>query len=581
MTPVVIASDGGECFGTYHPAPGPAVLMCPPFGDEALKTARIWRGLALDLAEHGLATLRFDLPGTGNSAGEATEPSRVAAWRAAIRACAAWLADRHDGRVILFGHRFGALMALDAMATGVSAERLILLDPPFSGAGFVRHLRARARMEGFGPPPEGPDYIQAGGVPLSTATLQDLSALPAPLPDAGVPPALLVLNDSATTPNPWPDRLRASFSAVETSPFAGFDAFVRRDAFRAEAPTAVLRNVVAYLRQTTLPVDPAPRPALPHKAILPLDGAQETAIQFGPGNAMFGILCRPDTPAADSPAMLLPTTGIDPCSGLSRMWTDLARQLARRGITSLRFDMTGVGESQGELTGDPMTASYHPDRIADLSHAVDAVAARGFAQITVVGYCSGAYAAWHAAIRDKRIGALLAGNLVHFNLQTMLADDVLRLQPGSSRLGLRPSPVARLLPAPALAALRRLDDHCRGAVPRPIRHILRGWEKDQQQTRRHVKALTARGCAVRMVMAQDDHGHVRLRRAYGERPRLPKGVELTVIPDTDHQFSDRRHRARFLELAADFVLRRSSITLARPGLIAAALPVLLTALESV
>ena len=581
MTPVVISSAGGDCFGMYQGAPGPAVLMIPPFGDEGLKTARVWRNLALELGQHGLATLRFDMPGTGNSAGEATEPGRVAAWRAAVRACAGWLADRHDGRVILFGHRFGALMALDASASGVSAERLVLLDPPVSGAGLVRHLRARARMAGFGPPPEGPDYIQAGGVPLSTATLQDLSDLPADFVGRGFPPALLVLNDSVGSPSPWPDRLRASGSIVETIPFEGFDGFVRRDAFRAEAPTAVLSRVVTYVLKAAGIVHLSGPVAVPPPATLQLDRCMETSIQFGPEKGLFGILCRPVSPASDAPAMLLPTTGIDPCSGLSRMWTDLARRLARRGITSLRFDMTGVGESQGTLSGDPMTSSYHPDRIADLSRAVDAVVALGFHQVTIVGYCSGAYAAWHAAVKDKRIGALLAGNLVYFNLQTVLADDLLRLQPGGSRLGLQPSPVARLLPAGGLAALRRLEDRVRGAVPRPIRHFLRGWEADPKQTRRHVKALTARGCAVRIVMAEDDHGHVRLRRAFGEQPRLPDGVELAVIPDTDHQFSDRQHRDRFLDLAADFVLLRSGFKLAHPGFIAAALPALIAILESV
>ncbi len=581
MTPVLIPSAGGACFGMYQVAPGPAVLMLPPFGDEALKTSRIWRNLAIDLAKHGLATLRFDLPGTGNSAGEATENGRVEVWQAAIRDCACWLAARHDERVILFGHRFGALLALDAAASGVSAERLVLLDPPVSGAALVRHLRARARMEGFGPPPEGPDYIQSGGVPLSATTLHDLAKLPAAAAGPGFPPALLVLNDSAAAPSPWPDRLRASGSIVETMPFEGFDAFVRRDAFRVEAPAAVLGRVVDYMVHAVGTGNLSGVPAPPPRAVLRLDGLMEAPVEFGPGNGMFGILCRPDQPVAGTPAMLLPTTGVDPCSGLSRMWTDLARQLARRGITSLRFDMTGVGESQGSHTSDPMTASYHPDRIADLECAVDALAAQSFDQVTVVGYCSGAYAAWHAAINDKRIGGLLAGNLVYFNLQTMLADDVLRLQPGSSRLGLGRGPITRLLPAHGLAALRRLDDQLRTAIPRPIRHVLRGWEADQKQTRRHVRALTARGCAVRIVMAEDDHGHVRLRRAFGERPRLPKGAELTVIADTDHQFSDRRHRAHFLELAADFVLRRSGLNFGRPGLIATALPVLLTILENV
>ncbi len=578
MTPVVIPSAGGDCFGIYQEATGPALLIVPPFGDEALKTARVWRDLALELAQHGVATLRFDLPGTGNSAGEAAGTGRVEAWRAAVQACAEWLADRHHGRVMLFGHRCGALLALDAASSYVSAERLVLLDP-MSGAALARHLRARARMERSGPPPEGPDHAQVGGVPLSPATLRDIAALPAPA-KRPLPPALLVLNDGAAALSPWPEQLRASGSVVETVPFEGYDAFVRRDAFRAEAPAAVLARVVDFIVQAAGTVERTERAPLPPHAELRLGGLTETPIAFGPDDGMFGILCCPEA-AADAPAMLLPTTGIDPCSGMSRMWTDLARQLARQGITSLRFDMAGVGESQGRLGIDPMMASYHPDRIADLSCAVDALAARGFGQVIVVGYCSGAYAAWHAALRDKRISGLLAGNLVYFTLQTMLADDLLRLQPGSSRLGCRRGRITRLVSTSSLAALRRLDDRVRSAIPRPVRHLLRGWEAEMRQTRRHVRALTERGCAVRMVMAEDDHGHVRLRRAYGERPRLPDGVELTVIPDTDHQFSDRRHRALFLGLATDFVLRRSKPGLARPGSIAAASPALMPALESV
>lgn len=574
MIPVVISSPGGDCFGMYQPAPGPAVLMCPPFGDEALKTARTWRGLALDLANYGMATLRFDLPGTGNSAGEPTEPARVDAWRGAVRACAAWLARRHDGRVILFGHRFGALLALDAAASGVAAERLVLLDPPVSGAALARYLRGRARMEGLGPPPEGPDYIQVGGVPLASATLQALSDLPAPVAGPSFPPALLVLHDSASSPSPWPGRLRAGGSSVETIPFQGFDDFVPRDAFRAKAPAAVLDQVISYLAQAAGPVGRPTLIAL-SPAALAFDGFTEVPIQFGPGGGMFGMLCRPDQLANGASALLLPTTGADPCSGLSRMWTELARRMARQGITSLRFDMTGVGESQGGASGDLLTASYHPDRMTDLRSAVNTLAARGFARITVVAYCSGAYAAWHAAVADQRIAAILTGNLTYLNLQTMLADDVLRLQPGSSRLGLDPGPLAKLLPARGLAALRRLDDRVRRAVPRPIRHLLRRWEADQKQTRRHIKALTARGCAVRMVMAQDDHGHLRLRRAFGEMLRLPKGVELIVIPDADHQFSARRHRARFLDSAAAFALRCTSPIAAAASL---SLPILENAL---
>ena len=560
MIPVVISSPGGDCFAMYGAAPGPAILICPPIGDEALRTARVWRDLAVRLAGHGFATLRFDLPGTGNSAGEATEPGRVEAWRAAVRACIDWLSPRHDGRIILFGHRFGALLALDAATSGIDVERLVLLDPPASGQSVARYWRARARMEQHGPAPEGNDYIQAGGLAFSQATLSDIGALAAPMPNSATPGCLLVMNDMEATSNPWPDRLREHGCVVECIPFEGHADFVSQDIFRAQTPDRVLDQVVDYLTRHRGRVPSKTNLALSRQVSLPLPGLTEYPIHFGPEQRLFGILCRPDSPAAEYPALLLPTTGADPCSGMSRMWTDLARRLATQGVTSLRFDMRGVGESEGSLGQGRLAAMYHSDRIADLAAAVDALVLEGFSDVKVVGYCAGAYAAWHAAIPDTRISAIFAGNLLFLNLLPTAADELLTSRPGSSQIGTPGNAIAKFLAPQSLGLLRQLDDRTRRLVPRRIRLMLRSWGADPVQTRRHVKALVDRGCSVNLVMAHDDHGHIRLRRAFGEDPRLPDGVQLTVIPDADHQFSDRRHRAQFLDLAASFALR----THARP-----------------
>src|SRR4051812_45673238 len=112
MVPVAI----GDCFAAYHWAPGSAVLILPGFGIEAAAAARVWRDLSLRLAACGIASLRPDLPGTGDSLGSPEDPDCIAAWRLAVGDCAAWLAARHGGRVALLGYRFGALLALDALA---------------------------------------------------------------------------------------------------------------------------------------------------------------------------------------------------------------------------------------------------------------------------------------------------------------------------------------------------------------------------------------------------------------------------------------------------------------------------------
>lgn len=553
MTPVVIPSAGGDCFAMYRPAPGAAVLICPPFGDEALKTARVWRELALRLGEHGLASLRFDLPGNGNSAGEPTDPDRVESWRAAIRACAAWLASRHGGRVILFGHRFGALLALDAVGAGITVERLVLLDPPVSGATQARLLDARARLSENGslPLPEGSDYVQAGGVPLSKATLRAIAALPTPLSGSALPPSFLVLPGKS----PWPDQLSARGSIVETMPFEGHADFVPHDLFRATPPTAVLDRVVEYLVCAAIPSVVCAVATLPHLSELVFPDFTETPIQIGSDRQIFGILCRPDIPTS-GPALLLPTSGADPCSGMSRIWTELARRLARDGITSLRFDMRGVGESSDATSATLIATVYAPDRVADLRAAIDFLAEQGFGSVNVVGYCAGAYASWHAALLDTRIVGILAGNLLYLNQLSALTDELLKLRPGESQIGLGENAIANKLSPQVVSLIRRLDDGARSVIPRRIRLLLRRWARDPIATRRHLAVLVSRGCSVNFVMSHDDHGHIRLRQAYGEQPVLPPGVNLTVIPDADHEFSNRHHRARFLELAASFALQR-------------------------
>ena len=555
MIPLAIPSSSGPLFAMYGPAQGAAVLMCPPFGDEALKTARVWRDLAKRLGWQGIATLRFDLPGTGNSAGEPTDPDRVAVWRTAVKDCAAWLASRHAGRIILFGHRFGALLAIDAAMSGVAAERLVLLDPPASGAALARYYRARFRLERTDNAPGVLSGIEIGGFPISLTTLADMAGLAAAPAGGRMPDALLVLHETPSSPNPWLERFRKRESHVEVVPFEDHESFVARDAFRSKPPKTVLEHITDYLIRSIGSATPPEPVATPWPLQgLSFDGFGETPIWFGPGRRLFGILCRPEIRDRSRRALLLPTTGADPCSGMARLWTDLARRLAKQGVTSLRFDMGCVGESDGDQNGTLLSAMYDPDRVVDLSAAVDAVCDLGFEDVNVAGYCSGAYAAWHAAVPDRRIAAILAVNLLYFSIQLNLSDESLTLRPGTSLIGSQNGLVARWIPQSGIHLIRRLDASTRRFVPPRFRVWLRRWSADPRRTRRHLTALVARRCAVSLVMADGDHGHVRLRRAYGETPCLPPGAVLTVISGADHQFSDRRHRERFLSIAADFAL---------------------------
>jgi alpha-beta hydrolase superfamily lysophospholipase len=537
MIPLAIPTSGGVCFAAYDWAPGRAVLLIPPFGMEAEASARIWRDFAAGLARSGIAVLRPDLPGTGDSAGDATEPGRVASWRAAIAGLHAWLAERHDGRVALVGCRFGALLALDAIALGVPADGLVLLDPPESGAVFARGLRARARLEGHGAAPDGPDFIQAYGVPIAAATLADLRDLPADFsPARRLPPVLAVVTPQR---NAWPERLGNLGASVTEAPFEGHGEFVLRGPMHTTPPLAVFDRVQAFLH--TLPsASAAPVPSLPAVSTgLAMPGLTEAPVSFGPG--LFGILCRPDHQAPDAPVVVLPSTGNRPRSGMDGSWAVLARRLARLGIASLRYDTGGVGESNGETPAPGGVDAYLPQRVADMRAAIDRAAAEGN-RVVLVGHCSGAYAAWQAAIDDGRVAGLLTINLLVLGRQTVESAQAL----------LRPA-VASIAPSATSPSFKaRLRGMAVRLCPGWAWNLARSLGREERDARHGLRVLAARGCTVRFLYADAPGEDYRFCRAFGPAPRLPAGIGLTTIAGADHELSARRHRLAAFDMVAGF-----------------------------
>lgn len=553
MIPVVI----NGCFAAYHWAPGPAVLICPPFGFEALATARAWRDLAEQLARHDIAALRLDLPGTGDSAGSPTDANQVAGWRDAVDAAIAWLGLRHGGRVSLLGQRLGALLALDAAARGAVVERLVLLDPPPSGTAFARGLRARARLEGHGAPPEGHDFIQALDVPIAPETLADLAAMPAaPAPGIGLPPVLLALDRAWHQLSAWPAWLQSEPAAVTAVEYEGYADFAQQDSLTARPPTHVFARVLAFLPRHAVAARPPPAAMR-----LELPDATEEPVMLETPARLFGILCQSAGMLPEAPVVLLPSIGNLPRSGHGRAWTDLARRLAAQGMASLRFDMGHATDSGGATRDDPLVASYLPDRVDELHGVVAAMTERRFARAVVIGHCSGAYTGWLAAMTNPRIAGLLASNPQFLNQQRRLTRATIHRRPGvaehqdhlmrADAAAGGPSAEAR---ASTRALISLLADRLNRHVPKRLRHALRRIGHEELQMRRGLRHLVRRDCALHLVFADTDHGLTRLRRGYGETPSLPDKVQLTVIAGADHNYAARRHRAAMLDVASRFAL---------------------------
>lgn len=408
------------------------VLIVPPFGWEDVCSYRPLRFLGAAFASNGIPAMRFDLPGTGDSSGEALDANLVDAWIASIGDAAGELRAVTGVRdVAVVGVHMGAMLALAAGARGANVEDLILWGPSASGRSVVRELRAFSKLaraeysNGAPAPPQTIRGLEAGGFLLAPGTQSQLEAL-----DLSVLPAmpgrriLILSRDELPSDPKLAAALESSGCVVEFQAGAGYAAMM---AIPEEAlpPTAAVRAMLGFLERglsgkarVREPLN-APDDVLENSPANDrvAQEAQETLVKTSqgtivetvhtverPSGSCFGILCSQRHRIADPEwCVLFLNPGAVRHTGPNRMWVEASRRLALRGVTSLRMDLAGVGESDGEINLN--VASLYQDRLVDqVESAMESVRRKfGAQKFAVLGLCSGAFWAFHAALRNPAV----------------------------------------------------------------------------------------------------------------------------------------------------------------------------------
>lgn len=430
--PIVI----GSCFGWWHQPSRETrldrgVVLCSPYGHEAVCTHRNWRALAVALADAGLPTVRFDYPGTGDSAGSENS-EQLSAWLDSITAAISWL-RQHAGvhEVALCGLRFGALLAAQAASThDHEISRLALLAPVLSGRAFVRELYVRQHMAES--PPAGAEWLEASGTRLHHHDLLRLEAM-----DIGSALSSSRVRSLLVLEPPWrrgiADTLRTTVqfpaaTQIVSQPFTGL-AELMREAYLASTPSADFTVVARWLRKEAERSHyDVHRAVFSHTSLAIPDGIEERAVRFGVDGGLFGILATPRTvqnAANAPPCALVVNAGASHRVGNSRFAVLLARHLAALGMASFRVDLTGLGDSTRAALGPEgggvdayRTARirlYRSEFCDDVFSAIDELERHGYATCNVIGVCSGANLALHSALGDRRITGVVMVNPTFFD----------------------------------------------------------------------------------------------------------------------------------------------------------------------
>jgi len=126
---------------------------------------------------------------------------------------------------------------------------------------------------------------------------------------------------------------------------------------------------------------------------------------FGPESSLVGILTEANPEHADAglPSVVFLNSGIVHRVGANRLYVKIARRLAERGFTTLRFDHAGIGDSGPRRDDRP----FQESAVEETRAAMDLLErTRGSERFVLGGLCSGADVAFWTALEDTRVVGL-------------------------------------------------------------------------------------------------------------------------------------------------------------------------------
>ncbi len=549
------------------------VVLCPPWGWNDVTSYRARRAWGEDLAARGFAALRLDLPGTGDSEASAGDADEVEQWIASIAGAVAWLrADAGCRRIAIIGLGLGGLLAGEAIARGASVDDLVLWNAPSRGRTFLRQERAFAALQGsrfsltgeLEPQmlPEG--WLEVNGFVLSAPAVEAIGRLDLTSRPTGLlRRALLLDHDGIPVEASIRAHVEASGVDVTVADGPGYEAMCFHPE-RFDPPMAVFERVGSWLadaeaadatvvapmplvRRTVQPV-----PESTAAAAIPVDGTSVRESPFvveRPFGRLFGILAEPVDAAALPLTAVFLNAGAVRRIGPNRIFVEAARRWAARGVPTLRIDLEGIGDSDGDAGRYRDVGQFYRDELGpEIVAFLDALERHGRpGRFVLAGLCAGGYWSFNAGAADGRATAaflLNPGALVwdHDLRERRDADRVRRLaDPVWWRRLLtgkvRRERIAAIGRAVLSRALRRAGSVVPGARRRPAVGSPNAHPGRNQRERIETlfDRLAARDARVVMAFSNDEPLFAELE-ANGIVRALPRwpNVRLERLPARDH-----------------------------------------------
>lgn len=431
-------------------------VLFPPLGAEALFAHRAFRIMSKLLVADGVAVLRMDWTGTGDSLGDLDTENLVEHWHEDVDDCLAAVGAA-GLPLLVVGLRAGATLMSNSAAIE-RADVALLWDPCGTGRNFLREqqmLFTTVSDAWLAPDPSPPaDMVQTPQIaypaPLATA-LKALKLDPTHL--GQVPQLVLGLRSDRVYGKAIGQCEVLAQSEVVDLRLSREDRSVHPDDQFSAVPIGDIKRLLARALVALPTHDPVDHPGLRLKDDLVTAHWRETAHEFGRVGA-FGLATEP-IGGSDTWVMIY-NSGRIPHHGLGRSAVDWARSLAAGGYSVFRVDDPDIGD--GRRVRNPNGPwFYRPRNVRAANEAAAFAREHGARRLALIGLCLGSWCSMRVA-RKQSVDAVYmlnpvqwtvrpmpfaqGGRMVYWRLQAALS--TIRLRGRMGRRGLLADP-ARLL----------------------------------------------------------------------------------------------------------------------------------------
>jgi pimeloyl-ACP methyl ester carboxylesterase len=580
--PFFFGSSEAPLLGWLHAASNTqeaniGVIICNPFGYEEVCAHRSIIEIAKAASENGFPALRFDYLGCGDSAGDAFVPLQLDRWVDSVHAAVDALKQASCvGKVYLLGIRLGAMLASLAAAGRTDVAGLIAIAPVVQGRKYVRELTVlgNSGFPGARLGQEMDGLLEAAGFVLTAETTDAISKVDlCAIEKTPVKKLLILERDDISVAPAWATAMEHLGAEVHRETWPGYRE-MSVDPIYSRAGSANVNRVIQAMLDWADESGDKKRGSKEHAIDLGKlsrsagmgAGVVETAVTIETGtSSLFGILTAPVSSTISRRqvgpvGLVLINAGAVHHIGQNRMWVEFSRKWALHGVTTLRFDLSGIGESPAR-TGASENEVYSANAQQDISQAIAFLRQHiGDGECHLMGLCSGAYHAFKSSASQRVTSVLVINPLTFYWKDGMSLDVGIKSHQviGASSNYLRRifsgEPWRKLLSGKMdvgyvfQVVIRRLWALIQPSVAGLARMVRLPLEEDLGG---ELAAIARQGVQQRFVFATGDPGSELLRQMGGRMLGKLVSRELVSIdniPNADHTFTTFEARVRLVKV---------------------------------